>query len=356
MSQHRYLMIKRQLQTETEGKLRAAGSHSAAGIYNNNYAPSFNIGASKTPGTSLTRGALSMHQYKLVSDWDSSDTQYDTGCSNHHDQQQRSPPRTLTSYQPCWRITNASATPTVADSKESHIRRSDLQKLLTSIRLTPQVPTNPGKVPALCDTFQFPQSSLTSLSSDNDSLSDSQLVDITHDSTSGVAKECSLQCLQMTPLSDSSAVDLTLTGRQLFQGSPPDAISRSALYNEYLQECLHGIQTRRNRTKSAPGGSRSAAPNYKQGTTQETCSPIKITYLSSDTQTSNSRDNNKFSSCRRTPRNHGVGEKTRGMLNKPPSLFYSDPVPRSRWYEMKTPEFHLQAKRNNDFVRKVCNW
>ena len=39
-----------------------------------------------------------------------------------------------------------------------------------------------------------------------------------------------------------------------------------------------------------------------------------------------------------------------------PLLDTETPRPQSYWYEMKTPEFHVEAKRNIAFLRKNCNW
>ena len=66
---------------------------------------------------------------------------------------------------------------------------------------------------------------------------------------------------------------------------------------------------------------------------------------------------------KRPPREHGVvdfdilrAEKTKEVLSKPPPLYKPDPKPRSNWYEMRTPDFHVEARRNNNLVRKSCNW
>ena len=49
-------------------------------------------------------------------------------------------------------------------------------------------------------------------------------------------------------------------------------------------------------------------------------------------------------------------EKTKEVLSKPPPLYKPDPRPRSHWYERRTPDFHTEAKLNNDLIKRTCNW
>lgn len=49
-------------------------------------------------------------------------------------------------------------------------------------------------------------------------------------------------------------------------------------------------------------------------------------------------------------------DKAKEVLSKPPPLYKPDPKPRSHWYEMRTPGFHREARRNNVLIRKSCDW
>ena len=340
LSQHKYLMIKRQLQRETERKLWATRN---SGITMNS-----------TDATNYAGQFPGVHSYREMTNREGEwHTPYNV--TNH---QQKSYPLSGQSLRAGTTFTTTAA---VAAGSESDRKQSDLRKLLTSIQLTPQVPPNP-QYSTLSNNLQYSQNSSTSLSCDEDSLS--ELVDIiAPDASSGSTKECSLQCVQMT-LNESCDSDRPFTGRKS-HGHTHNAVDagKTPWYNHYyLRDSMNGMHAKRNRTKSAPSGRRTVILQNQRKTERrlETdFSPLNITYLSSDMQRpSSSRDSKRPLTQHGGVDTRGVRteQKTGEVYNKKPSLFYSDPVPRSRWYEMRTAEFHIEAKRNNDFVRKVCNW
>lgn len=52
-----------------------------------------------------------------------------------------------------------------------------------------------------------------------------------------------------------------------------------------------------------------------------------------------------------------IASSRQSQLEAGISLLKADSsVPRPYWYEMKTPEFHVEAKRNLKFLQKTCNW
>ena len=236
LSQHKYLKLKRQLQHDTENtpiatrdtefqthdqSLRSETAHDRRQKCVSNPA-SYSL----------------QHQYKLVSDWESQWHSLYHHFTTYH--QHRYP----SSYQSSRRAT-------------SHLSRgSELPKLLTSTRLSPQVPANQQNT-ALCN-LQHPHNSASSgsgVSSKEDPLCYDQSVDSTPDNCDSCNDKYELQYLPMTSFL-TSTVYMSSSNRAA-STTNADTIKIS-WYNEYLRATLQQMHAKtrneRKKTKSAPGG------------------------------------------------------------------------------------------------------
>ena len=121
LSQHKYLKLKRQLQHEADSTLIATGDTE---FQNHDQSLRSTITQDRRQKCTSSPASYSMqHQYKLVSDWDSQ-----WHALYHH----------FTTYQQHRYPSNYQSSAMVATS---HLKgSSDLPKLLTSTRLSPQVP------------------------------------------------------------------------------------------------------------------------------------------------------------------------------------------------------------------------
>ena len=338
LSQHKYLRIRRQLRQETENQFLAI-THNDVDV---EQVSSRGVAAG-VECYDRQRAAPSVPlKYVLrKSNWH-------TLC--HHYQQQ-------SVSQSCQSIKMDKA---ATETEASHLRKSELSKLLTSIQLTPQVIEN-QQSNALSNLHHH-QISPTSISGDKDSLCQSEDIQIPN-FNSCTLKKCSSQC-PPTALSESlvvSVLNMQSSGMDFQSGitAPNTHPRRNSWYDEYLRATLYRLYARKERNKatSAPGSMCKSLPKmqkYKTSTMiRPESSPITI-YLSSDTG-ENLRDIKKQPTKHVENLSELRAEKAREVFNKPPPLFI-DARPRSHWYEMRTPKFHIEARRNNNFIRKSCTY
>lgn len=277
LSQHKYLKLKRQLQGETDNTLISTGDTE----FQNHNRPQRSERQDKTRQRCASNPASynTQHRYKLVSDWDNQwHTLYNhfTTCHQH-----RYPPS----------ICQGSA----MRAATSHLQSgsSDLPKLLTSTRLSLQVPPNQQNT-VLCNYSQHPpctDSSTMSASNDDefeDPLCyDNQSVDITPDDFDSRSNDinCTSHYLPMTR-TDSlimSRVYMSSAGRGA--SITTAGTRRTSWYSEYLRSTLQRMHARsrnerRKKTKSAPGGSVSMLTTEESKQRRELFTSTTITYFS----------------------------------------------------------------------------
>ena len=229
LSQHKYLKLKRQTQQDTDNKFITTRD---TDIQNQSVrsmtAP--DIGQKGVPAASYNL----QHQYKLVSGWESQWHALYHHFTSYHQQ------RYLSSY-------HNSKTAT------SHLKSSDLPKLLTSTRLSPQVTANQQNF-TLCNSQHHPQSSSTD---EENPLCHDQSLDIAPDNYDS----CTLQGLPMTCTESLlvSTINMPSNGRAASNSTATADPIRTSWYNEYLRATLQRMHVRtlkeRKKTRSAPGGS-----------------------------------------------------------------------------------------------------
>lgn len=266
LSQHKYLKLKRQLQHEAGSTLIATGDTEFQN--HDQYLRSTITQDGRQKCASSPALYRMQHQYKLVSDWDSQ-----WHALYHH----------FTTYQ---QHRYPSHYQSSAMAATSHLKGSlDLPKLLTSTRLSPQVPANQQNA-ALCNSQHPHHSSGTSASgasSEEDPLCYDQSVDITPDNYNSCNDNCTSHYLPMT-CTDSSIMSTVYMSSNSRAASIMNADTRrTSWYNEYLRSTLQRMHARtrneRKKTKSAPGGSVSLlTKDSKQRT--ELFTSATITYFS----------------------------------------------------------------------------
>ena len=242
LSQHKYLKLKRQLQHEAGSTLIATGDTE---FQNHDQSLRSAITQDRRQKCAFPNPAsYSMqHQYKLVSDWDSQWHALYHHFTTYH--QHRYPSHCQSS----------------AMTATSHLKGpSDLPKLLTSTRLSPQVPANQQNT-ALCNSQHPPHGSATcsGASSKEDPLCYDQSVDITPDDYDSCNDNCTSHYLPMT-CTDSSVMSTVYMSSNSRAASIMSADTRrTSWYNGYLRSTLQRMHARtrneRKKTKSAPGGS-----------------------------------------------------------------------------------------------------
>lgn len=273
LSQHKYPKLKRQLQhDETDNALIAIRD---AGFQNRDHSlRSTTAQDRRQKCASIPASSNVQHRYKLVSDWDSQWQAIYRHFTTCH--QQRYP----SSYQ--------------GSAATSHLLNkgsSDLPNLLTSTRLTPQVPSNQRNA-ALCNYYPSQQrtshnSAISAASGANASIEDplcyDQSMDITPDDTCDsyngdcMSDYLPMNCtdpLIMSTVYMSSAASTTMA----------DTNKRTSWYSEYLRSTLQRMHARtrneRKKTKSAPGGSVSLLTKDSSKQRTELCASATITYFS----------------------------------------------------------------------------
>ena len=168
-------------------------------------------------------------------------------------------------------------------------------------------------------------------------------------------KKCSPHCPSMA-LSESllvvSVPTMPCSGMDSHNGiSAPNTHSkRNSWYNEYLGTTLHRLYARRerNKTRSAPGSMCKNLPKMQKHKTSVMIRPESSPIILSSDADKSQRG------IRKQPTKH-MGNfselRPKKVFNKPRPLVI-DRRPRSHLYEMRTPDFHIEARRNNDFIRK----
>lgn len=335
LSQHRYLMIRRRSQQGTGNKLLPASSVKkdssiASGCIST-------VDHSKMQCVSKGNALCNEHQYKLVTDWES---EWYT-CFHHFTnyKQQRRPQ----SWHTFKAIVSAAATEAAAELEESHLRQTELPKLLTGVKLTPRRPQN-QQITTFCN-LHHPQNSSTSLRVEKDSLNQSDSIQ-TPDPW--LAKKT--QCLSQNLLKSLVVSAISMPSAEIPTDTPDSTAApnthprRNSWNNEYPRARPLYAKRERSKTKSAPLCMCSCLPTSKPETNQTTT----YSYFSSDTDEQSTPSGGMgVSSALRA-------KKARELFNKPPPLL-ADSKPRSHWYEMRTPEFHTEARRNNDLIRNSCS-
>ena len=221
---------------------------------------------------------------------------------------------------------------TFAKLAASHGYRSnaDLSKLLISAQLAPQVSAKEQSA-ALCN-LQTLHSSATSHGSDEEPLS--RLVDIvTREEDSCDYQASSLNC-QSVIVSDAHKFPLINTTDKKF----PRRSLR--VFGEQI-------------TTSAPECSNRSLSVVMPRSRSKHPLDKKIVFLSSENAKTSRVKKRHISSLPCVTRSSRCEERTKEYHSQ---LTLPNPMPCSHWYEMKTPKFHIEAKRHNKFVRKVCNW
>ncbi len=281
LSQHKYQKLKRQLQGETDNTLISTGD---AKFQNRNQpltestVTAQHDKSQKCASNPAASYSMQHHQYKLVSDWDSQwHTLYHhfTTCHQHR-------------YPSSYQAGSARAQATSHLQPES----SDLPKLLTSTRLSLQVPPNQQNRPtALCNYSQHPPH--TDSSAINDEFEDQLCYDQSQsvESTPGNFDSCSNDnCTSHAHYLPMTCTDSLIMSR-VYMSSADRAAStvtagtrRTSWYSEYLRATLQRMHARsrnerRKKTKSAPGGSVSllAKESKQKG---ELVTSTAITYFS----------------------------------------------------------------------------
>lgn len=343
LSQHKYLRIRRQLHQETENHFLAIRRDDVINV------KQVSSRCVATGENDRQRAAPSVpfnkHQYAIMSD---SENQWRT-LYHHYTNYQRQ------SVSGSCRSTKVKDHRTAAKAEPSHLRKPELSKLLTSIQLTPHAQVIENQQSNPLSNLHRHQTSSTSISSDEDSLCRSGDIE-TPDFNSYTMKKCSPQYSSMA-LSKSVVVsvpNIPCSGMDPYNDidAPNSHSMRNSLYNEYFETTLHRLYARRerNKTRSAPGRMCKSLPIM-----QKHKASVMIRPESSPISLSLDSDKSQRSIRKQPTKKMGMSElraeKDREVYNKPHPLIINS-RPRSHWYEMRTPEFHIEARRNNDFIRK----
>lgn len=281
LSQHKYLKLKRPLKDETDNTLISTGDTE----FQNPNRPLKSVVITRQDKTGQRRASNPasynmQHQYKLVSDWDS---QWHT-LYNH-----------FTTYHQ-HRYLPSSFQGSVVRAATSHLQpeSSDLPKLLTSTRLSLQVPPNQQNA-ALCNYPQHPSctdSSTMSASNDDEfedpPCYDDQSMDITpggnFDSCSNNIN-CTSHYLPMTCTDSLIMSRVYMSSADRGTSTTTAGTRRTSWYSEYLRSTLQRMHARsrnerRKKTKSAPGGSVSMLTTEESRKRRELFTSTTITYFS----------------------------------------------------------------------------
>ena len=306
LSQHKYLRIKNQLEQGAENALPNCGEKGFATRARRLVPLSENYNH-----TQQNNVFYCQHVYKMESGWKDGELEcildFDSASYQQHKRQ--------LSYHTFAKIA----------ASQGYTSKSDLPKLLINTQLEPRA--SASRQSATLNNLHDLHSPKSSLSSAEESLS--RLMDIAtpeHDSC-----DDKISSLNNQPLIFSEAHKLPIISEKPRRSSANNGHLRAATRDERM-------------TRNAPESSNKMADPFYQ----------KISYLSSEPGTSRVKNRQAMS----ITKSSGYESKRRDTPyhSQQSTLFKPDPRPCSRWYEMKTPKFHVEARRNNTFIRKICNW